>query len=200
MRLRIALLLAIATGAAATGAGAHGTLCGPSRARTLAADRVARVYAVDRKVYGCARGGHSRYKLGATSNSMGRDRVGPVALAGYDVAFGRASYGVDVVSAEVVVEYLVDGRVLRDHAATDQYQPEGVQEVNSIVVKPDGAVAWIATDTTLSGAKDIEARKSDHTRSTYLDSGPEVRPESLRLHGSKLTWRDGSTTKSATLR
>jgi hypothetical protein len=201
MRLRIAFLVVAATVIATTGAGAHGAMCGPAKARTLAADRVARVYSVRQKVYGCARGSHSRYLLGATSNSMSRDRVGPLALAGYDVAFGRRSYGVDVVSAEVVVEYLVDGRVLRDRRATDgDYGPETFEQINSIVVKPDGAVAWIATDSTISGAKAIEARKSDHTKQTYLDSGPKVRPQSLRLHGSKLTWRDGSTTKSASLR
>ena len=202
MRLRIALLSVTATVVASAGASAHGAVCGPSQARTLAADGVARVYALHGKVFGCARGSHGRYSLGATSGSMGRRRVGPIALAGYDVAFGRTSYGVDVVSAEVVVEYLVDGRVLRDQPATaGDFGPETAQQVDSIVVKPDGAVAWIAHISSLISHRGAtEVRKSDHTRRTGLDSGPNIRPQSLRLHHSKLSWRDGSTKKSANLR
>ena len=196
-------LLALASfgpGSAAASRTAIG--CGPARAHTLAADRMARVYVLHKKVYGCTRGSHSRYELGAASNSMGEGRVGPIALAGVDVAFGRTSFGVDVVSAEVVVENLTDGRVLHEEAATrSSVGPEYAQQVHSIVVKPDGSVAWIGTVSAFTSRKSAtEVRKADRTARASLDKGNAIRPDSLRLHRSKLTWRDGSTRKSATLR
>lgn len=202
MRLRIALVSLIAIGLAAAGASAHRASCGPSRARTLAADREARVYSSGGKVYGCARGSHSSYVLGSTSNSMGEGRVGPIALAGVDVAFGRTTSGVDVISAEVVVENLTDGRVLRDHGATaGNFGPETAQKVNSIVVKPDGSVAWIASvNSLISHRGTTQVRKSDRTSRMSLASGREIKPDSLRLDGSELSWSDGSVRKTATLR
>jgi hypothetical protein len=189
-------------GPGSAAAGVAAMACGPARARTLASDRAARVYAVHEKVYGCARGSHSRYQLGARTNSMSEGRVGPIALAGVDVAFGRATFGVDVVSAEVVVENLTDGHVLHDEAATaSSVGPEYAQQVHSIVVKPDGSVAWIASISSFTSRRSAtEVRKSDRTGRTALDRSQSIRPDSLRLHRSELTWRDGSTRKSATLR
>ena len=202
MRLRIASLSLMALIAVVSGASARGALCGPSRARTLASDSLARVYAHRGKVYGCAQGSHSSYVLGSASNSMGEGRVGPVALAGVDVAFGRTYYGVDVVSADVVVENLTDGRILRSNPATvGSFGPESAQQVQSIVVKPDSSVAWIATISSItSHSGTTQVRKSDRTERRSLDSGSKIKPGSLRLHRSKLSWRDGSIRKTARLR
>jgi hypothetical protein len=198
----MASLLGLGCSGLSSAAARGRSTCGPAKAHTLAADGLARVYATHGKVYGCARGSHSHYELGAASNSMGERRVGPVALAGVDVAFGRTTYGVDVVSAEVVVENLTDGHVLRDELATrSSVGPESDQQVHSVVVKRDGSVAWIATIRSIgSGKRATEVRKSDRTRRKLLDKSDAVRPDSLRLHHSELTWRDGSTRKSATLR
>lgn len=133
---------------------------------------------------------------------MGESRVGPIALAGVDVAFGRTSSGVDVISAEVVVENLTDGRQLRSNPATaGDFGPETAQHVDSIVVKPDGSVAWIATiSSIISHRGTTQVRKSDRTSRTSLDSGRKIRPDSLSLDGSELSWRDGSARKTAKLR
>jgi len=204
MLLRIALASVIAVVVAASGASAHGPLCGPSKAHTLASDALARVYSRGGKVYGCAKGSHSSYFLGSTSPSATRERarVGPIALAGVDVAFGRTTSGVDVISAEVVVRNLTDGRVLRDDAATaGNFGPETAQRVDSIVVKPDGSVAWIASvNSIISHRGTTQVRKSDQTRRASLDSGRKIKPNSLRLDGSKLSWSDGLVMKTATLR
>ena len=133
---------------------------------------------------------------------MGEGRVGPIALAGVDVAFGRTYSGVDVVTANVLVENLTDGRILRSNPATvGNFGPESAQQVQSVVVRPDSSVAWIATVSSVtshSGATQV--RKSDRTQRTSLDSGPKIKLDSLRLHRSKLSWRDGSITKTARLR
>ena len=202
MRSRIALLSVLAAAALASGASAHGAVCGPSKAHTLAADSLARVYSRDGKVYGCAKGSHSSYVLGSASHSVGQARVGPIALAGVDVAYGKTTSGEDVISAEVVVRNLTDGRVLRDHPATaGNFGPETAQRVDSIVVKPDGSVAWIATvNSIISHRGTTQVRKSDRSSRASLDSGRKIKPDSLRLHGSKLSWIDGSVTKTAALR
>lgn len=206
MRVRILLASVVAAVVAAvlaaSGASAHGAVCGPPKARTLAADSLARVYSQGKKVYGCAKGAHSSYALGSASSSMGQDRVGPIALAGVDVAFGSTNSGVDVISAEVVVKNLTDGRTLRDRPATaGNFGPETAEHVDSIVVKPDGSVAWIATvNSIISHRGTTEVRKSDRTSRASLDSGRRIKPDSLRLDGSDLTWSDGSVRKTAKLR
>ncbi|HEY1522012.1 MAG TPA: hypothetical protein VGF70_03290 [Solirubrobacteraceae bacterium] len=204
MRGRIVLSSLIVAVASAAVASAHGPVCGPSKAHTLAADRLARVYSQGGTVYGCAKGSHSSYVLGSASPSATRQhgRVGPIALAGVDVAFGRTTSGVDVISAEVLVKNLTDGRVLRDHSATaGNFGAETAQRVDSIVVKPDGSVAWIATISSIISTRGTtQVRKSDRTQRTSLDSSPKIKPDSLRLHRSELRWRNGSVTKTATLR
>jgi hypothetical protein len=189
-------------GLQAAGAAGGSTVCGPAGAHTLASDAVARVYSQGEKVYGCAAGSHSSYALGTTSSSMGEERVGPIALAGVDAGFGRTSFGVDVISAEVVVERLTDGVVLRDRAATaGSFGPEYAQQVHSVVVKRDGSVAWIASISSITSHNSAtQVRKSDRTPHTSLDSGLKIRPDSLRLHGSQLSWRNAGARKTATLR
>ena len=202
MRLRILLASLLAAATWASGASAQGAVCGPSSAHTLAADALVRVYAQSEKVFGCAKGAHSHYALGTTSNSMNEGRVGPIAVAGVDVAFGRTYFGVDMITANVVVENLTDGRLLRNNpATTGNFGAETAQHVYSVVLKPDSSVAWIATITSIihhGGA--TEVRKSDSTQRTTLDTGPSIKADSLRLHRSQLSWLDGSATKTATLR
>ncbi len=202
MRLRILLVSLMAAAAWVSGASAQGARCGPSKAHTLAADGLVRVYAQGEKVFGCAKGAHSHYVLGSTSNSAHEGRVGPIAVAGVNVAFGRTYFGVDMISANVVVENLTDGRLLRNNpATTGDFGPETAQHVYSIVVKPDSSVAWIATINSLIRHEGTtEVKKSDSTQRTTLDSGPSIKPDSLRLHRSPLSWRDSSATKTATLR
>jgi hypothetical protein len=38
-----------------------------------------------------------------------------------------------------------------------------------------------------------------HANRRLLDSGTGIVPTSLRLHGSTLSWRDGASTRTATL-
>jgi hypothetical protein len=177
--------------------------CGPGHAKTLAADGAARVYSHDGNVYGCARAGHESFRLGSVANSMSEGRAGPIALAGVDVAYGLTYYGVDTISADVVVRSLTDGAVLRrQNSYTGQLGPEYFETVEDIVVKRDGSVAWIASGgSVISGTPaGIEVEKSDRSSSTLLDKSKQIAKRSLRLHGSRLRWRDGRAIRHATLR
>ena len=209
MPRRVTLLACVAwlllAGSATAGALRPAPVCGPAAARTLAADRVARVYSQNGDVFGCAQDGERSYKLGANQSSTREGRAGPIALAGTVAGYGLTSYGVDTVSAQIVVRRLTDGRVLRQRSAiSGSVGPEFFETVDDIVVKRDGSVAWIADATWLGNGPGrhgiTEVRKADRTGRTRLDNGDQIRKRSLRLKGSRLTWRDGSIRKSATLR
>jgi hypothetical protein len=134
--------------------------------------------------------------------SIREGRVGPVALAGRDAGYGLARYGVDTVSAEVIVRDLADGRQLQALPASTKVFPESLQSVAAIVLKSDGAVAWISQASSIIGRASavLEVQRADSRGQALLASGRSIVARSLRLRGSTLTWRAGSGTLSATLR
>lgn len=176
------------------------TACGPRDARTVAASPDARVYTTKGAVDGCTIGGRS-YQLGASSRTVRENRVAPVALAGIVAGYALSSFGVDTVSAQVVVRDLANGREVHEAAATSVVLPEAFQSVDAIVVKSDGAVAWIShAGSVVSHRQRTEVHRLDTRGPELLDSGSGIAPGSLRLRGSTLTWRHGSVTRRATLR
>ncbi len=176
--------------------------CGPRGARTLAANRRARIYATGSGVFGCVTGTGHAYLLGqGAPGRPGQDRVGRLALAGVDAGYAVGRMGVDTLSAQVVVRRLDTGQVLHEVSATTQPPgPEFFQSVEALVVKADGAVAWIADGGSIvSHAHHREVVRLDRRGEARLDSGLGIHPPSLRLSGSRLTWRNRGALRSATL-
>jgi hypothetical protein len=202
----VALLLA-ACGSTAAGssttapAGPGGAHCGPSSAHTLAASSVGRVYALGGIAYGCSSTGTMSYKLGQRRTCLGTPLVGPVTVTGELAAYGLESCGVDTGLTQVVVRRLTDGKQLQSLPATTGFLlPESYQSVDSLVLKGDGAVAWIGiAHSIVASRREIEVQKADKRGQSRLDSGSSIKIGSLRLHHSTLTWKHGSTTRSATL-
>ncbi len=129
--------------------------------------------------------------------------MGPVRLAGRDAAYGLTSYGVDTVTAIVVVRRLSDGRQLRSDAATSRpVGPEFSETVDQVVLKSDGAVAWTSTAGSIvrSSVKELEVNKDDSGGHVLLDSGAGIDTTSLRLRRSQLSWRNAGHTRTAKLR
>jgi len=188
------------TGSASAAASAP---CGPRDGKTLAADARARIFSRDGSVYGCARAGGRAYLLGRSSVTRpGQWRnVGVVALGGVDAAYSTTQIGVDTLSAEVVVRRLDNGRMLHTTSATTApLGPEFFQTVDAIVVKSDGAVAWIATGgSIIRHARKVEVDRIDRRGQATLDRGTAIATRSLRLRGSQLSWRHGSASRSAML-
>lgn len=185
------------TSSASASSSAH---CGPATARTLAADAVARVYMLADTVYGCSVRGGRTFKLGQHTTCIGTSRADPVTVAGPYAAYGLATCGVDTGFTEVVVRNLADGTRLRAAPATSPPGPESYQSVDSLVLSSDGAVAWIGTGSSIVGKHSLtEVRRADRAGDVLLDSGAAVGTRSLRLRHSRLTWKHGSTTRSATL-
>ena len=127
--------------------------------------------------------------------------VGTVAIAGEFAAYALSENAVDTSYAEVVVRRLTDGQQLRRATATTKpLGPESYQSVDSLAVKADSAVAWIGVGGSIvRRGTDIEVRKADKRGQATLDSGPAIDSGSLRLDGSRLTWRNGRQVRSAML-
>ena len=179
-------------------------VCGPASAHTIAADAVARVYDENQTVYGCALpvGRHVKLKGGPVVQGP-RISVGPVALAGTIAAFGLSEQGVDTRSATVTVTQLRGGHQLSDFSAVTAFL--GVEAhvfVDSIVVKSDGAVAWVASGDSVGVAEVTQVFRGHRTHKKLLDHGPDsvIAARSLHLHGSRLTWQHGGQVRHAALR
>lgn len=153
-------------------------------------------------VYGCSTTGPRSYRLGAAARTVREGSVGPVALAGVHVAYGLSQFGVDTVSAQVIVRNLGTGVRLRSESATTHaLGVEFFQSVAAVVVKPDGAVAWIGQGGSIihPGRREIEVNRADSRGQALLDSGTGIDVRSLRLRGSTVSWRHAGRVRSASL-
>ncbi|MGD0452829.1 MAG: hypothetical protein ABSB69_04470 [Solirubrobacteraceae bacterium] len=161
-------------------------------------------------IRGCARRRVRSYKLGTPPEGHGGgggsagSGIRNLALNGSDVAFEESmtsSEGGEGGSHNewlVVVRDLRNGRVLHKvpTGPTRASDPNniGVGETTAIVVKSDGAVAWIAE---APGFYEVHAL--DRTGSRLLASGADIKPRVLGLHGSELYWYQGGKRMSALL-
>jgi hypothetical protein len=161
---------------------------------TLAQSPQARVYSLNGAVYGCATNPGEPYKLGATTICNYRHRVDHVALAGTVAAYSLDTCGVDSGSTTVYVRRLTNFKLLHTDPATSRSLVEAYGSTPSIVVKADGAVAWIGVnDSILGRGRVIQVRKDDAAGRSLLDSGSGIQQASLKLIGSQLSWFDGGT-------
>jgi hypothetical protein len=166
----------------------------------LAASHVARVYVVNRTVFGCSAHGGTSYRLGQRTTCIGAERIDPVRVAGELAAYGDERCGVDTGTTSVVVRRLTNDKQLTSAPATSPPGPESYQTVTSLVLRLDGAVAWIATGHSLGARHSlVEVHKVEKHGASLLDSGPAIGTRSLRLHGSALRWRHGKQTRSGSL-
>lgn len=206
----VLVLAALGSVAAISGASASATraqggpkapsACGPAHASTLAASPTARVYSVGGIAYGCANGHRGRYRLGKHS----RCSVDPVTVTGGLAAYGLEKCGTDNCASKVLVRRLSDGKVMGDFQAFKGPAGTGVSatSVESLALKLDGAVAWIASGCSIDAPPaDLQVRRARNHGQTLLDHGKAtaIDGHSLRLHGARLTWRHGRTTRTANL-
>jgi hypothetical protein len=235
------LLLAVASVSAATRP--PQLRCGVRHAHVIAATRDAAVVVGEHGeevdgVYGCAIG-HRTYKLGLPEE-CGEEGCGGISrqvITGTTVAYQWASrrYGLapeipNSYSWFVVVRNLRTDRVLRKVPTGAPLAPSprytGVGDVESMVVKRDGAVAWIAADFERSPGERLvtppcevfpdgrvcpapgyeppfifsyDVYASDRRGTRLLASGTDVAPHSLKLHASTLSWTQGGKPMSAPL-
>ncbi|MHB8657773.1 MAG: hypothetical protein ACYC91_07425 [Solirubrobacteraceae bacterium] len=208
-RLLVIALVATLMGAAATvalaGTRRVRTICGPARARTLAHSSVARIYARGAWVYGCVAPAGRPVRLGATSAALGvapgTATVTQACVAGKVAAYALSRSGIDTGSTEVIARGLGSGRLLsEDPALSAPVGVEGFDDVDALVCRADGALAWIGSGASIQHPS-TKLEVAEHARGVLriLDTAPTISEHSLRLSGSTLRWRDGQARRSAPL-
>lgn len=192
-------LAACGSSSAQSTAGAARARCGPAGGQTLASSSSARAYSYHGAVYGCA--GTHQYRLGRSDRCLGTTGVGPVTVTARLVAYAARSCGIDTSTSQVVVRRLSDGKQLAAYPASSlTLGAESFSTVGSIVVDRSGHVAWIVSMSSIGTHRHgVQVLTSGRTQARVLDSSRNVDPHSLRRNGSKVTWTDGGSKRSATL-
>ena len=223
MVVGVALLGASSAASAAAGHRKAATKCPVGHSHVIVADAQAQVYVAPLVaegsllpevpvLYGCAYGHRKSYELGPSPGTGAGSPGGTsdselYTLAGPIVAFEESSKRELFPGLRfddyIVVRDLRNGRVLRRlPTGTPATPPEnpgdvGVGGATAIVLKSDGAVAWIVA---VNGkTTEYQVHTVDKTGSRTVASGPEIAPSSLALVGSTLYWTQGGKPMSATL-
>jgi hypothetical protein len=218
----VLILLVTASSSAAHDHGTSAPPCPPANSRVLLADAEAEVYVVKEHlspytepepvVRGCARGQKRSYFIGEAkehpggSGGGGSSSVKLEMLAGAVVAYTPAGeYGgnrKERAGALIVVRNLRTGRVLHKVTASMLAKlnagPDSVGPIEAIVVKNDGAVAWIV-GTGYPDDIEYDVYALDKSGSRLLASGADIVPYSLALAANTLYWTQGGEPATASL-
>jgi hypothetical protein len=176
--------------------------CVPTGAQIVVSRDHSAVFATEDAFAACT--GTSRpVRLGGRLPTPGLfRRVSTFRLAGHDVAFVVNRDGPGRSPATVRVIDLRARKTISARPATGRdSRPDRSDEVTSLVVRRDGAVAWIAVarvGSAGSGEREVDAARS-HGKARRLDSGGGIARRSLRLHGRQLSWRHDGHRRSARL-
>ncbi len=208
----VALLLAGAIAAAAGVSDASGPpppSCPPAGSRTIARDRVLRIYArpgtgfPQAPVVACPAGGGTGMTIvPAHRGGFGRG-FGLRGVAGPFVAYVVSEFGVDSGSAELRVAEPARRLVLRSEEDAEYWTDGGLiarLRITQLRLRGDGALAWIAersgrlahepTTLTLYAA-------APSGRPVVLAEGPDIGPSSLSLAGAVVRWWQAGVQRSA---
>lgn len=154
--------------------------------------------------YACAYGSSRVYELGPqpVGSSSGFGGVAHIAVAGTCVAYEverGTTQGVFFASDIVIVRELRSGRILHKVPTGPSEPPERVGKgpTTAVVVKSDGAVAWIVR--TGIAPSTYEVRAVDKTGERLVAAGTNIDPASLALAGSTLYWTQEGRPMSAQL-
>lgn len=179
----------------------HRPTCFPSHTKTIATNAKIRVFQARKVVehahvtYGCLLKRKRPVKFLLPDFPTG---YGPIALAAPFVAYG--AYG-DCAAAFCNPNSVVL-QDLRGRKGRPVQGSVSVASVGSLVLKPNGSLAFIASTFDPNGTvlPGLSVVKVEHGASpVVLDSGPGVDGGSLALAGSTLYWTDDGTPMSAQL-
>jgi len=207
----LALAIAVVPSAAGEPDG-QATGCVPRQAHIIAADGQAAVYVTTggdlpyTEVYGCAFGHLRNYALGERRNECDYPvcaGISRLTLAGRFVGYAQIINDVPLLHGgngwAVDVRNLVTGALHRVLSTTPSLEGTG-SGMQQLVVKSDGAVAWIVS-VYLRGSNGFtyEVRAFDKAGGRLLASATDIDPHSLALAGSTLYWTQGGRPMSAPL-
>ena len=207
--MAVALLMLLAAVNDASSEAKSALTCPQGRPQGLVADAQAQVYRGrgtitdhcempgSAKVFGRLR--HRRaYVLGPApwGTPEGVGGVSDETLAGPIVAYEqyRNMFAPHAPSRLIMVRDLRTGRLLHSAPTATPVGPVGVA---AIVVKSDGAVAWIVDNGTYTERYQVHA--IDENGGRLLASGSNIEPRSLALGGNELYWTEEGRPTSASL-
>jgi hypothetical protein len=150
-------------------------------------------------VFGCLRGSSTRLGLALDEKDIQEHLVGKPRLAG---AYVLANV---VTKTEGGTDYSLLMVGLSSGQQTAVTQDFGyTHKLYDSVIKDDGSFGWIQKRAGVGYEVSVCPRatcvgRDGIPRRTILDKGTGIKPRSLALSGSRLTWADGGTKKSATL-
>jgi hypothetical protein len=153
-------------------------------------------------IHGCAYG-HRSYLVGTLPNCQGAGPCGGPeheVLAGPLVAYEEGGGGEVVNIYQVVVRNLGTGRVIREvptgTLSTRKPGWVGIGPMTGIVLKSDGAVAWIVET---GFPTTFQVHVVDSNGSRVVASGSDIDRSSLALAANTIYWTKNSTAMSAPL-
>lgn len=191
--------------------------CKPVGGKTIAIEARARVYALplrgrlaeqdpeDVRVIGCL---FSTGRALALGTSRGAPRgfkplagaVNPevAAVTAPFAAYSTSVQGVDFNRIWVIVRNLITGEVLQTVSAAPKVGVEPESSATDMAVSHSGAVAWISQGRSLGGGgRNSEVALSAPGQPTEILEEGDIDPESLALHGNRLTWTNEGVRRSA---
>jgi hypothetical protein len=212
----LALALAGDPASAAKPHHARPASCPPRYESLIAADAVAALYIpwsspklgepfFGEEIWGCARGARHGHALGppvGTGSPEGFGGIDQETLAGPIVAYeyvhsgGYESTGPGV-SVIIVRDLRTDKTLHKEDTGSAPKPYPSIGAATIIVVKSDGAVAWIAKVRAEAGTYQVHA--VDGSGARLLASGADIEPDSLALAGSTLYWIQDGKPEVATL-
>ncbi len=196
--------------------------CPPPHSYVLVADRTAAVFQIEDPITdftreaACTRTGRKPFVMRECEiiNCEGPSFSG-LALAGDILAYQRYTYtGSSKYMDATPASWLVQVRDLKTHrlihsslTSTSEPPPSNVignGPTEGIVVKRDGAVAWIAVDgwhpySPSPPPTVYQVWKIDRTGQHLLAMGSRIAPSSIALSGNTVYWTDGGAPASAPL-
>lgn len=200
----LAAVLGLALAPASASAAKAKRTCHPAHSTTLAATKSVRVFQTrgfsrDTKThatYGCLLSAKHPYRFVVLDFPMGFQRI---TIAGHFIAYAAYS--------DCAADYCNPNAVMVQDLATGRRTfAEGtlvaVAHVRDLVLRADGAVAWIQASYDDNGSVrpglDVVAGGAGRTP-VVLGSGEDVAPGSLALAGRTVYWTQGGQPRSGTL-
>jgi hypothetical protein len=215
LTLAVTMLLMALMASAQTAAASRPTSaqCPPAKSHVILADAQVALYSLVEpvglyhdertRIHGCAYG-HKPYLLGTEELCKGVRCGGPQGevLAGPLVAYEEGGGGEIFNRYFVMIRDLRTGRVIRKLPTGTPTKPPtsplsaGIGPTTAIVLKSDGAVAWIVET---GYPIEYQVHEVDNSGSRTLASGTNIDPSSLALAGSTLYWTQNRQAMSAPL-
>jgi hypothetical protein len=198
--LAAALAVAAAPGAAGAAAGHH-RRCTDGGARVRLADDVVQVVSRRGRTWACWVRTGSRHLIAATGSADGPATLTArrLVLVGRYLAFNQ-EYSREDVEESVSVLDVRTGRSRGANAIADVAapRPEARNAVTAIVLRPDGAAAWIARNEDLQPARFEVHALPAHGSAALLAAGADIDPASLAVAGSRVYWTAGGAPQAGT--